>query len=81
MELLNNKDFLKLNKYISATEYLKKEAFCFTKITKNNEKTNENSREAETVFNSEDKIKKKALPKEKRDVRALLLPATHLLHL
>lgn len=59
MELINDEILLRLNIYILAIKYLEKRALHFTKITGDNEKTNRNNREVETVSNSEEKIKKK----------------------
>ena len=61
--------------YILSTRYLEKEAPRFNKITRVNEKTNEDSRNVGTVSNSEEEIKKQALHKKKRNTRALLLTA------
>ena len=67
IELIDNKALLKLNKHILVIRYLEKGAFCFTQVTKDDEKTNEDCGKAETVFNSEKKIEKnKALRKRRR---------------
>ena len=51
MQLINNKNLLRLNIHILTLEYMKKEAFCFIKIIGNYEKTNEDSKEINTIFN------------------------------
>lgn len=52
-EVITDKVLLKLGIHILATEYLEDEVFCFTKVTLDNKKTNE---EAETFSNSKKKL-------------------------
>lgn len=59
MELIEDKALLKLNINILAIGYLDKGASFFIEVTGNNEKTIEDSREAEMVSNSKEKTKKK----------------------
>lgn len=71
MEVIIDKALLRLCISIFAIRYLEKRAFCFIKIIGDNKKTNE---EADRVSNLEKKIQiKKALYKEKKNIRALLL--------
>lgn len=66
---------MRLDIYISATRYLDKRAPCFTEVTRNNEEIIKDGKKVETVSNLEEKNKKKrALRKEKKDARTLLLP-------
>lgn len=66
MKLIDDKALLKLNIHILTMRYMEKEAFCFTKITENNEKINEDGKKAETVSNSEMKTKNKRLYVKKK---------------
>ena len=77
-KLIEDKALLRLNIYILATGYLEERAPHFTEVTGNDEETNEDGGEVETVSNSEKKTKKKALRKEKRDAQALLLAVARL---
>ena len=56
--------------HISATGYLEEEAFCFTKVTEDEEMI-EDEGEVETVFDSEEKNKKKMLYVKKKETRGL----------
>lgn len=58
-KLIKDKVLLRLNMHILAIKYLKKKALCFIKVTGDHEKIIEDSKKAETVFNSEEKLKKK----------------------
>lgn len=62
--------------HISATRYLEKTFSRFIKVIEDNEEINEDGRKVEMVSDSEEKTKKRALRKEKRDVRALSFAAT-----
>lgn len=66
---------MRLNIYILVPKYLEKRALSFTKVTKNNEEINEDSRETKSVSDLEKITKKRILDKENRDVQALLLAA------
>ena len=57
MELIEDKTLLRLNMHISATKYLEKRVFCFTKVTENDKERIEDGKEIETVSNSEEKTK------------------------
>lgn len=61
--------------HILSIRYLEKEALCFNKVTRDSEAMNKNSKKAGTVSNLEEKIKKTALHKKKRDIQALSLTA------
>ena len=75
-EFIKDEALLRLDINIFAIWYLEEGALCFTKITKDNEEMIEDGGEAETVSDSEEENKKKrALGKEKRDARVLLLAA------
>ena len=65
-KLIEHKALLRLDMQISATGYQEKRAFCFTEVIGDDEKMIENSREAETVSNSEEKNKKKGFYVKRR---------------
>lgn len=67
---------MRLNIQISGIEYLKEAPFCFTEIIRNNEDEADQEKEAETVFDLDEEIKKKALCEAKKNARALLLEVT-----
>lgn len=71
MELFEDKVKLKLNIYILAIGYLEEGAVCFSKVNGNNEEMIEDCGEVEMVSNLKEEIKKKALCKKKKNVRAL----------
>lgn len=54
MEVITDKVLLRLGIHILVTKYLEEGALCFSKVTRDDDKTSE---EAETVSNSEKKIK------------------------
>lgn len=59
LKLIIDKTLLKFNIYILALGYLKKRAFCFTKIIRKYEKINKNSEKLKMVYNSKKKAKKR----------------------
>lgn len=74
IKLITDKALLGLNIHILAIKYLKTRAFYFTKITRDNAKTNQDGKKAEIVSDSKKEIKKKnALRKKKMDIQALLV--------
>lgn len=75
MELFEDIVKLKLNIYILAIRYLEEGAVCFNKVNGNNEDMIEDCGEVEMVSDLKEEIKKKALYKKKKNVRALLFAA------
>ena len=68
-----DKALLRLGIHILATGYLKKRAFCFTEVTRNDKEIN---KKADTVFNSKEKIKiKKVFCKKKKNIQTLFFAA------
>ena len=59
MELIHDKALLRLNMHILSIGYQEKGAFRFTKVTGNNEETNEDGKKAKTVSDSKEELKKK----------------------
>ena len=52
MELIDEKALLGVNIHIFAIGFMEKQVFCFTEVTEVNEKTNEDNKKVEPVFNS-----------------------------
>lgn len=59
MELIKNKTLLRLKIHIFIAKYLEKRALCFIEVIENDEKIIEDSKEVETVSDSEEESKKR----------------------